>query len=58
MLFFRRCSMKKASSIKWIICIISIVATVSAAATAFFIYKEKKRKDEEELEHYLDTVIS
>ena len=53
---YRRCFMKKSNTFKFIICVISAVAAISAA-TAFFIYKEKKRKDEEELEHYLDSVI-
>ena len=36
--------------------IIAVVAGV-AAVTAFLIFKDKKKKDEEELEHYLDCSI-
>ena len=37
--------------------IISFVAAVSAALTAFFIVKDKQRKDDEELMEYLDSSI-
>lgn len=40
-----------------IIGIISAVAAVSAALTAFFIVKDKQRKDDEELMEYLDSSI-
>lgn len=33
------------------------VAAVTAAITAFLIFKEKQKRDEEELEHYLDSSI-
>ena len=41
----------------WIIGIISVVAALSAALTAFFIVKEKQKKDDEELMEYLDSSI-
>ena len=44
-------------NIKWIICIISAVAALSAAITAFLVIKDKKKKDEEQLEEYLDYSI-
>ena len=34
-----------------------IIAIVASAVTAFLIFKDKKKKDEEELEHYLDCSI-
>ncbi len=37
--------------------VIGGVAAVTAAVTAFLIFKEKQRRDEEELEHYLDSSI-
>ena len=42
---------------KWLICIITAVAVVSAAVTAFLIVREKQKKDDEELEEYLDYSI-
>lgn len=41
----------------WIIGVVAGVAAVTAAVTAFLIFKDKKKKDEEELEHYLDCSI-
>jgi hypothetical protein len=41
----------------WIVGIMSLVAAVSAALTAFFIVKEKQKKDDEELMEYLDSAI-
>ncbi len=43
----------------WIILISVIggVAAVTAAVTAFLIFKEKQKRDDEELEHYLDGSI-
>ncbi len=40
-----------------IIAIISAVAAISAALTAFLIVKDKQRKDDEELMEYLDSSI-
>ena len=40
-----------------IIGIISMVAALSAALTAFFIVKDKQQKDDEELMEYLDNAI-
>ncbi len=37
--------------------VIGGVAAITAAVTAFLIFKEKQRRDEEELEHYLDSSI-
>ena len=39
----------------WIIGIISVVAALSAAFTAFFIVKDKQKKDDEELMECLDS---
>ena len=43
--------------IKWIIWIVSAVAAITAEVTAFLVVKEKKMKDEEQLEEYLDYSI-
>lgn len=37
--------------------VIGGVAAITAAVTAFLIFKEKQKRDEEELEHYLDSSI-
>ncbi len=37
--------------------VIGGVAAITAAVTAFLIFKDKQKKDEEELEHYLDSSI-
>ena len=39
------------------ISIIGGIAALTAALTAFLIVREKHRRDEEELEHYLDSSI-
>ena len=41
----------------WIIGIISIVAALSAAVTAFLFVKDKQKRDDEELMEYLDSSI-
>ncbi len=41
----------------FVIGIISLVAALSAAFTAFFIVKDKQKKDDEELMEYLDNSI-
>lgn len=40
-----------------LVTVLSAVAALTAAAIAVFLFFEKKRKDEEELEHYLDCSI-
>lgn len=50
--------MKKSTVLKTLIIVIGVVAALTAAFTAVFVLREKKRKDDEELEHYLDNVIS
>ena len=40
-----------------IIGVISLVTAISAAFTAFFVLKEKQKKDDEELMEYLDNSI-
>ena len=54
---FRRQDMDKKCYWKWLIFIITAVAAVSAAVTAFLIVREKQKKDDEELEEYLDYSI-
>ena len=47
----------KNKKLMWIIGIISVVAAVSAALTAFLIVKDKQKKDDEELMEDLDNSI-
>lgn len=50
-------SNQKNSTFGIIIGIVAFAAAVSAAITAFLLVNEKKKKDEEELERYLDCSI-
>ena len=54
---FRRHDMGNKCTWKWLVCIISAVAALSAAITAFLIVREKQKKDDEQLEEYLDYSI-
>lgn len=47
----------KNKNLAFLVGIITIVATLSAALTAFFIIKDKQKKDDEELMEYLDNSI-
>ena len=47
----------KNKKLVWIIGIVSAGAALSAALTAFFIVKDKQKKDDEELMEYLDSSI-
>ena len=47
----------KNKKIIWIIGIISAVAALTAAITAFLIIKDKQKKDDEELMEYLGNSI-
>lgn len=47
----------KNKNLAFLIGIITIVTTLSAALTAFFIVKDKQKKDDEELMEYLDNSI-
>lgn len=49
--------MNNKSTLRLIVTVISIVATLTAALTAFLVIREKRRKDELELEEYLDNSI-
>ncbi len=49
--------MEKKSKFGWLVVLISAVAAVTAAVTAFLVVREKKKKDEAELEEYLDCSI-
>ncbi len=49
--------MKKYSKFALVLGIISAVAAIATALTAILLYADKKKKDEEELEHYLDCSI-
>lgn len=49
--------MSKNGKLGLIIGVISAVAAVTAAITAFLIVREKKKRDKEELDRYLDCSI-
>ena len=49
--------MKKYSKFALVLGIISAVAAIATALTAILLYADTKKKDEEELEHYLDCSI-
>lgn len=49
--------MDRKSKFGWIVVLVSAVAAVTAAITAFLVVREKKKKDEAELEEYLDYSI-
>ena len=53
----RRCLILKKNGFTVLVSVLSAVAALTAAAIAVFLFFEKKRKDEEELEHYLDCSI-
>ena len=48
---------KTGSVLKFVVGLVAVVAALTAAVTAYFIYMDKKQRDEEELEHYLDCSI-
>ena len=55
---FWRCSgMKKCNKAGLIIGIVTIAAAVATAVTAILLFLDRKKKDEEELERYLDCSI-
>lgn len=49
--------MIKKSKFKWLVCLVTAVAALTAAVTAFFFIKEKKKQEDEQLEEYLDYSI-
>ncbi len=49
--------MDKKKKFGWIVVLISTVAAVTAAVTAFLFVREKKKQDDAELEEYLDCSI-
>ena len=49
--------MKKKVFFAIFIPVVSFVVVATAALTAFLIFREKHKRDEEELERYLDTSI-
>ncbi len=50
-------SMKKCHKFALLLGIVSAVVAIATAVTAILLYLDKKKKDEEELEHYLDCSI-
>ncbi len=55
--YFREVYHMNKSLFTVLIAVIGGIAAITAAVTAFLIFKEKQRRDEEELEHYLDSSI-
>lgn len=49
--------MKKSGRLNLLLALVSVFAAITAISVAFALFFEKKRKDEEELEHYLDCSI-
>ena len=49
--------MKRNDRFGLLIAIVATAATIAAAVATAIVYFEKKRKDNEELEHYLDCSI-
>lgn len=49
--------MKKCNRFSILIAIVTIAATIAAAVATAIVYFEKKKKDEEELQEYLDNSI-
>lgn len=49
--------MKRDSKLGVIIAIVATAATIAASVATAIVYFEKKRKDDEDLKHYLDCSI-
>ena len=49
--------MKRDSKLGVIIAIVATAATIAASVATSIVYFEKKRKDDEDLKHYLDCSI-
>ena len=49
--------MERKNKFGWIVVLVSAVAALTAAITAFLVVREKKKKDDAELEEYLDYSI-
>lgn len=49
--------LKKNNTFSILLSVVSALIAVTAAVVAVTLYFDKKRKDEEELEHYLDNSI-
>lgn len=50
-------NLKKSGSLNLLFTILSAVAAMAAVAVAVALFFERKKKDDEELEHYLDCSI-
>ncbi len=48
---------KRSKTILAIIGFVTVVASIAAAVAMIFVRMEKRRKDDEELEHYIETAI-
>jgi mannitol-specific phosphotransferase system IIBC component len=49
--------LKKSGKLSVLITVVSLLAAAVSLAVAVVLYLEKKKKDEEDLEHYLDCSI-
>ena len=49
--------MKKGNTLILILAMVSVAVTVAAAVSGIMLYLDRKKKDEEGLEHYLDCSI-
>ncbi len=47
----------KKNSFGWLFAVVGCVAALTAAITAFLLYRDKLKKEEQELEDYLDCSI-
>ena len=47
----------KGNKLAMVLGVVSLVAAIAAAVTAVVLFLEKKKKDDEDLEHYLDCSI-
>jgi mannitol-specific phosphotransferase system IIBC component len=49
--------LKKSGKLSVFVTVVSLIAAAVSLAVAVVLYLEKKKKDEEDLEHYLDCSI-
>ena len=49
--------MSNKCALAWIISIIAVISAMTAALTAFLVIRDKKKKDNEELDRYLEDAI-
>ena len=57
LLIFGGAYVMKKNSYGWVFAVVGFVAALTAAITAFLLYRDKLKKEEQELEDYLDCSI-